>query len=85
MAFATPFQFTERSAAAAANEDQRDDEDPDPVVVEYVAQTVIHGIPPKYEMGRGLSCPCPISLYVEGAGMCGEKEDFCLRQINKGS
>jgi len=41
-----------RSTAAAADENQRDDEDPDPVVVEYVAQTVIHGIPPKYEMGR---------------------------------
>ena len=38
--------------AAAADENQRDDEDPDPVIVKYVAQTVIHGEPPKYEMGR---------------------------------
>ena len=35
------------STAAAADEDQSDDEDPDPVVIEYVAQTVVHGIPPK--------------------------------------
>ena len=37
-----------RSATAAAAEEQQDDEDdPDPVVVvEYVAQTVVHSEPP---------------------------------------
>ena len=42
------------SAAAAAAEEQQDDEDdPDPVVVvEYVAQTVVHGEPPIYEVGE---------------------------------
>ena len=37
----------ERSAAAAAGEEQDDEDDPDPVVVvEYVAQTVVHSEPP---------------------------------------
>ena len=39
------------STAAAADEHQRDDENPDPVVVKNVAKTVVHGIPPKYEIG----------------------------------
>lgn len=30
-----------------------------------------------YEMGRSFIGPCPISLYVEGSGMCGNEEDFC--------
>ena len=35
------------TAAAAAEEEQDDEDDPDPVVVvEYVAQAVVHGEPP---------------------------------------
>ena len=41
-------RLVRRSATAAAAEEQQDDEDdPDPVVVvEYVAQTVVHSEPP---------------------------------------
>ena len=35
------------STAAAADEHQSDDQNPDPIVIEHVAQTVIHSVPPK--------------------------------------
>ena len=49
------------AAAAAAGEQQDDEDDPDPVVVvEYVAQTVVHSEPPEYEVGEGWT-PSPLS------------------------
>ena len=57
-----PSKGTDRgSATAAAIEEQQDDEDdPDPVVVvEYVAQTVVHSEPPKYEVRA--DDPSPLS------------------------
>ena len=39
---------TSTAAAAAAEEQENDEDDPDPVVVvEDVAQTVVHSVPPK--------------------------------------
>ena len=39
------------ATAAAAGEQEDDEDDPDPVVVvEDVAQTVVHSVPPKYEV-----------------------------------
>jgi len=63
------------STAAAADEHQRDDEDPDPVVIKHVAQTVIHGIPPKYEMGREGSSPVQYHYMSKGT-KCAEKKLF---------
>ena len=64
------------ATAAAAGEQQDDEDDPDPVVVvEHVAQTVVHSEPPKrYEVGRRWR-PSPLSLYVEGRRMCVEKKE----------
>ena len=47
---AAPLYRKGRLTAAAADEHQCDDENPDPVVVKNVAKTVVHGIPPKYEI-----------------------------------
>ena len=59
------------SATAAAAEEQQDDEDdPDPVVVvEYVAQTVVHSEPPYSRSERGWN-PSPLSEYVEDGRWC---------------
>ena len=44
------------ATAAAAGEQEDDEDDPDPVVVvEDVAQAVVHGEPPKYEVGGGMT------------------------------
>jgi hypothetical protein len=45
------------ATAAAAGEQEDDEDDPDPVVVvEHVAQAVVHSEPPKkYEVGRRAS------------------------------
>ena len=36
------------AVAAAAGDKQESDEDPDPVVIEYSAQTVVHSEPPTF-------------------------------------
>ena len=44
----TTDEFTRSATAAAAGEQEDDEDDPDPVVVvEDVAQTVVHSVPPK--------------------------------------
>ena len=71
-------RFARRSATAAAAEEQQDDEDdPDPVVVvEYVAQTVVHSEPPVNMKLEGWN-PSPLLGYVERARMCRRRKNIC--------
>ena len=70
------------ATAAAAEEEQDDDGDPDPVVVvEDVAQTVVHSEPPKYEVGEGRSRLHYHSMSKEQE-CAGNSEIFCRNGLD---
>ena len=71
------FEGSRELTAAAANEDEGDDENPNPVVIKNVAQTVIHGKPPYMKCVRGFP-PYTIILCRSPSGVH-EKMDFLSR------